>query len=550
MSYISPEDCDAVSAGLSLTFEILSRTDNEAADPVLLAALDSWHSALQAEALAAILKRAHPAGHREVLARLHQMPECWGPILQRYHSRLLPVCRQALLADDAQLCANACRAATLFREYDLVPTVLAALEEPNHPQADLLAQTLLDLVGLLCEDLGALRPVYGGDSPQLIRRRLLGALETAVSRYGRHQRREVLEAFAALVNRDNLVLKQVLDNPHHTAFVPLVDLLARSSQRSILRLVLGFLDDPQAPSAALSVIARRNDLEFVAALLRKIGREPSGVVAQNLRRMETIAWARNVALLGKLGDAEQHAAVRLLLASAAPRREVFGSIEWLLLNGKPAGRRAAAEALARFHGAEANRLALRALGDNDPEVQAKVIVQLRSRGIPGALNRILALVDSPSPVVRAAVRKSLPEFHFDRYLADFDMMDDALRRSTGRLVKKVDPRCIGRLWEEMRSRVRRRRLRALAVARALELEPKLEEVLLRLLRDEDHMVRAEAAAALAACRTPAARLGLTEALEDRSPVVQEAARKALEAQGAWTTPAPPPLAPQPREAMP
>ena len=535
-------------AGLSVTFDVLSRTDNEAAGPVLLAALDSWHASLQEHALAAILKRAHPAGHREVLARLHRMPESWRAVLQRFHSRLLPVFRQALLGGDTQLCTNACRAAVWFREYDLVPTLLAALEEPNHPQADLVAKTLTELVGLLCAELGTLRPLHGGDSPQLVRRRMLSVLENAVARYGRHQRREVLEAFAALVNRDNLTLKQVLENPHHAAFVALVDLLARSAQRSILRLLLGFLDDPQAPSAALSVIARRNDLDFVVAMLRKIGREPSAVVAQNLRRMGSIVWARNFALLEKLADAEQHAAVRLLMASAAPRREIFGSIEWLLLNGKPAGRRAAADALAKFHGAEANRLALRALADKDPEVQAKVIAQLRSRGIPGALTRILALVDSPSPVVRAAVRKSLPEFHFDRFLADFDMMDDAMRHSTGSLVKKVDPRCIARLWEEMRSRVRRRRLRALAVARALQLEPKLEEGIIRLLRDEDHMVRAEAAAALAACSTPAARLALTEALDDRSPVVQEAARKALETLGVGTAAASPPAFSHGREA--
>lgn len=537
-------------AGLALTFDVLSRTDNEAAGSVLLAALDSWHASLQEHALAAILKRAHPAGHREVLARLHQVPDSWRPILQRYHSRLLPVCRQALLGGGAQLCANACLAAQWFRVYDLVPTLLLALEEANHPQADLIAQTLMELVNLLCAELGSLRPLQGGDSPALVRRRLISVLETAVGRYGRHQRREVLEAFAALVHRDNLTLKQVLDNPHHAAFIPLVDLLARSPQRSILRLVLGFLDDPQAPSTALSVIARRNDPEFVAALLRKIGREPSAVVAQNLRRMGSIAWARNSALLEKLGDAEQHAAVRLLMASAAPRRAVFGCIEWMLTHGKPAGRRAAAEALARFHGAEANRLALRALADKDPDVQAKVIVQLRSRGIPGALNRILALVDSPSPAVRAAVRKSLPEFHFDRFLADFDMLDDATRRSTGSLVRKVDPRCLSRLWEEMRSRVRRRRLRALAVARALQLESKVEESILRLLHDEDHMIRAEAAATLAACRTPAARLGLTEALEDRSPVVQEAARKALEAQGIEAEPSAPPVARRAAEAPP
>ena len=36
----------------------------------------------------------------------------------------------------------------------------------------------------------------------------------------------------------------------------------------------------------------------------------------------------------------------------------------------------------------------------DPHVQANVVVQLRERGIPGAISRLIQLLDSPHDVVR------------------------------------------------------------------------------------------------------------------------------------------------------
>ncbi len=55
----------------------------------------------------------------------------------------------------------------------------------------------------------------------------------------------------------------------------------------------------------------------------------------------------------------------------------------------------------------------------------------------------------------------------------------------------------------------------------------LEARVLKLLSDADHVVRTQAARALAACDTPGARAALREALLDRSVTVQEAAQRSL-----------------------
>ena len=59
-----------MSEGLKTTFRLLSETENEAAIWVLIPALDSPNVSIREEALAAILKRRSPAGHREILRRL------------------------------------------------------------------------------------------------------------------------------------------------------------------------------------------------------------------------------------------------------------------------------------------------------------------------------------------------------------------------------------------------------------------------------------------------------------------------------------------------
>jgi hypothetical protein len=474
-----------------------------------------------------LLNRRSSAGHREIVTRLHTFDDPWRQRVAENHGRMVPAFREAVIAADRQTCVNGCRAAVWFRQYDLIPALLTGLEDPSNPNAADLRETLLDLTGLLCDELSSSAERGQRRDAHLVRRRMVGALEMSVGRFAKHRRREIIEAFLLLTYRDDAVLRQILQDPYHPAFVVLVEMLSKIPHDAVIRLLLSFFDDPHAPSAILSIVSKRSDAAFVKLFLRKIGREPGPVVARNLKRIEGVAWVRDAAMLDRCENLEQYAAARLAMTSGIPRAHAFSLVEHLLLHGKPGGRRAAAEALDQFRGADANLLALQALDDDDPEVQAKILIQLRGRGIPGALARLVEMVDSPHEVVRNAARKSLAEFSFSRYLASFDLLDEEVRSSTGDLVKKVDPQTQALLRAELASLVRSRRLRGLAVAQALDLAGEVEDAVVALLGDEDHLVRAQAATALAKCPSEAAREALTEALHDRSPVVQDAVRKSL-----------------------
>lgn len=521
--------------GLATTLKVLTKTDNQAAVAVLLPALDASHRAIREGALIAILRRRNSTGVSEILRRLDTLDERERQIVVQNLGRLTGTLRDAVLGDDLDFCRKGCRAAVMFREYDLVPTLLSVIEDPKRPNAELATETLMKLIHALYDELAQPRDYSHRRDPQQVRRHLISALELSLKNYYKHQRREVIEAFLLLVPRENSTLKAILQNPHHAAFLVVNEVLAKSEHGGVLRLLLSFLDDPHVPSGALSVIANRCDVRFVRFLLRKIGHEPSAVTAQNLKHIESIAWLRHgERLLDELDDVAQHGAVRLVVSCGLPRIQAFGVIEYLLRCGKPGGRREAARALADFQGADANALALDALDDDDPQVQANILAQLRHRGIPGVLTRVVEMIDSPHPVVRKAARESLAEFTFARFLGAFDMLEEEVRRSTGMLVRKIDTQTVPQLRQELESPMRSRRLRGLAVARATELVGQFESTVLTLLHDEDHMVRAEAATTLGTLKSDASRAALeAAAVEDRSPAVQDAARSALHHQATF-----------------
>jgi hypothetical protein len=426
-----------------------------------------------------------------------------------------------------------------------MPALVNAAEDDTNPNRVLAAHTLLQLAELLYDELAAPRDAYSRRDPQRIRQQVVATLEQSLLRYNRHRVLAVLEAFLLLATRENATLKAILADPRNGNYLPLSDMLTHSPRPGVMRLILSFLDDAHAPSAAITLLAYRHDDRFVEHLLRKIGTEPSSAICHNLRRIENIAWLQSEeVILQRLDEAGQRAAVALAIRSGVNRRAVFKMLEGLLLRGKPGGRIAAAEALADFNGAEANALAMRALEDSEPEVQAKIVPQLRQRGIPGAVGKLIELLESPHTVVRSAARESLAEFSFKRFVAAYDMLDDEVRRSTGEMVGKVDADAVPLLVEELTAPARSRRLRGLSMAASMGLVPRIEFELHERLLDEDHLVRAETARVLALCDTPDTHDVLREALADRSLIVREAAEASLRTQK-QSIAAPNPLPPAP-----
>jgi HEAT repeat protein len=518
----------SIQDGLALTFDVLTKTPNESAVDVLIAALDDPDQFIQDHALAALLSRRTLKGHREIMSRLPTMNDRGKQLVQinpRFLGRAL---RENIESKDRAPCDHGCQTVVWLREYDLMPALVHIAETTDHPNSKLAAEYALKLAELLYQDLSDPRPATRARDPQVMRQHVLHTLEKSLTRYNQHKRLEIVEAFLLLVRKDHPVLRKVLSDPIDSAYLPIIDLLTHSHRGGVVRLVLSFLDDVDPPPAAIALMGHRCDEKFIENFLRKIGNRSSLEISTNLKRLDTVVWAQaEPEILSQLDEEAQQGAVQLALCSGISRVTAQKLITYLLRFGKTSARRAAAAALAGIRGTDANQLALAALNDPDPQVQATALGQLRQRGIKGALPMLLSKIDSPDEAVRSAVRRSLEEFNFDRFLSAFDMLDEQVRRSTGAVVKKVDTSTPRKLSEELQARSRTRRMRALQIIDALELVAELQSAVIERLADEDHLVRVEAALALGQVRNLETEQALRDALQDRSIVVREAAQRSL-----------------------
>ena len=89
------------------TLRLLTDTPNEAAVPVLIAALDGSQRAIQDGALEAILKRRRGAGPRMLLQRWGQLSERWKRQIAEHPRQIATAVRDALLSGDGHLCTMA-----------------------------------------------------------------------------------------------------------------------------------------------------------------------------------------------------------------------------------------------------------------------------------------------------------------------------------------------------------------------------------------------------------------------------------------------------------
>ncbi len=512
------------------TLRVLESSGNEAANDVLLAALDSPNASIRNAALAALLHRHCLAGQRAALTRFFDSDDGWRQAICAHKGALLQVLKNALVASSTPEKAHACRVARAVQEYDVVPTLVQIVEVEGHPVATLAAETIVELADALLDELADTADGRRGRDLEFVRHRLTGVLEESVRRFSQHQSDAIVEAFLILVARENATLQHILFDPHDAAYLATVRLLRTSQRPGVIRLLLSCLDAPHAATAALGAIGHRGDPHFVELLLKKVGRDPTLLVRHNLARIERYSWLPETPrTLSPLDEVSQEAAAHLIAASGFNLAKKIAWLGFVLRQGPTLARTAAASALGQFSGPMADSLVVEALDSGHPEVQAVLLSQIRPRGIKAGLGLLVDYLDSPHECVRQAASAELTEFSIERYLATFDVSDDDARRSAGTLVRKVDPHAIAVLESEFDSPSSRRRIRALGAAAAMNLVDHLEPKIVKLLADEDPILRVEAARILAAGESEAALRELDNARTDANALVRDTALRSLAA---------------------
>ncbi|MDY0165262.1 MAG: HEAT repeat domain-containing protein [Thermoguttaceae bacterium] len=515
--------------GPKATFQFLARTENEAAVEVLVAGLDSEHEPTRYASLRALLERRNDVGHWAIFKRLGRFDETEREIIAERPARLVRIVAEVLKDSNPKAVERACATVDHFRLYDAVPSLISALVRENNPNAPVLARSVLKLTesfyAELCEN--EFRP--NRRDMNGLRDRITLDLEDAVRKFHRHRQDEAVEALLMLAKQKNVTLRNILSRPDEASYESIVALLRTSEQGGVVRLLLGLLEDPKSPLIVAEVIGNRTDAKFISYLAQTVGTNPSRTVAESLERIRSIAWAvPGHPVFAELDDAAQEGTVQILVGSSLEREQVLAVLAYLGRHGNPGGRRAAVRALRDFDKPGVSQLIVDALGDSCPNVRAEAILQLRHRQILGAMSMLIRMVDDPAEEVRRALKTALPEFNFGQFLASFDDMAPEQRQVAGALVVKIDDECLTQILHQLNRPSPVWRRRTVLAALAMGMVSKIEQRVIELLADEDHIVRVAAATALADCKSVPSWEALRDAMLDRSYVVQEAAEGSLQ----------------------
>jgi HEAT repeat protein len=520
---------------LGQTFDVLARSRNDAATAVLMAALESPDQAIFEGAVIALVRRPSKAGHLAVLKRWHVLTPALRETVDQSEGRMGGALHDALLSGDDQLFENACHVARESGEFDLAPTLIMVAEQSTSARSDSATGLVVEMVNRLAHATSATEPGGYSRHPETIRKGVLESLERSIERFIIHTRRELVEAFVVLAGPESPSLRVVLESSGHPCYGPVMDVLNLSTNVDVLALLVAYLTSQDAPAAVRTVVSRRTDSAYMAALLGMPLDGANAMLVKNLGRIKSFACLASAdATCKRLSPDALAAAMRLVSLSGVGDEAKLDFAGALLARGAQPARVAACEALEAIVGARSNELVLAALADADGDVQAAATRQLRDRHIPGTMAKLISLVSSPHPQVQAAARESLAEFSFDNLVARYETLDNEGRRQTAQLVAMIDVEAVTRLKQEMESRVHRRRMRAIELAELMGLTARVADALIERLLDEDHMVRAAAASALADCTALDVRDALLEALGDKSFAVQAAARESLRTLGVET----------------
>jgi hypothetical protein len=519
-----------VSGPLSKTFAVLAASEASEALDVLLAALGSPHESICLPAALALVERNGIQGQRSVLLRFPNLPTRVQQALQAHGDRFDGLLKQLLLHGDAEQRAEGLRAVIWFRAVDQIPHLVELLCRPSLPDLDLVAKHLAELVHLLDEDLRGTSVADASRAGITVRRdRALAHLMQAVDRYGSLAVKEpVIESILILSPPQHAALKKVMWSGPPDCRERAGRMLLTSPHPKVMRQTLESLRQPYPHPKAFEAVRTRDDVEFLTELLRFTSGRSNHTLEQNLRQIEHIPWlSLEPPPFARIPPELQPALLSFVFTTRVPTGFKAKVQDWVLRNGGPEGRMAAAEQRSLIDKGVLQDALVDSLDAEDEHVQAWAVTQLRQHAVPEAFSLLLHRLDSPSAEVRAAVREELSGFNLDLVLGMLNTLDAESALRVGQLLHKTDDDVDAKLRRQMETALRPKRIRAAQAAVKLGYEDALLEPLLSLARDADVMIRRAVAELLAHVSAPEAASALDELTRDAHPRVRETATHAL-----------------------
>lgn len=516
---------------LAKTWETLAASADPAAADLLAAALESPSEKISLPAALAFLDRPGVQGQREILLRFSRLIPSAQQALRARAEQFEPWLRQALISGSDEQRLAGLDAARWLLAVDQIPNLIQLLCTKDGVSAEAVGRCLLDLITLVDEEVRTTSVTDTHRNAILARRdRAIGHLDQAITnRYESLVVKEpLIESILILTPPQQGTVKKVLWQAAADCRERAGRMLLASRHPKIMRQALESLRQSYPHPKAFEAVATRIDLEFLCELLQAVSTRNSPAFDKNLRQIEHLEWLQaGDPPFALIPQELQPALLSLVFATKVPAEFKSLAQDWMLRNGGPAGRMAAADRVALVDEDVIQGVLVDSLDADDEHVQAWAVTQLREHAVPETFALLLERLESPSAEVRDAVRKELSDFNLERVMGLIEDLDRASASRVGELVRKIDERACEKLRHDIEHAIRPKRIRAAKAAVKLGFERWLLPSLLPLADDSDVLIRRMIAEELGTLSSHDVLPVLDRLTQDPHPRVRDAAVRAL-----------------------
>lgn len=169
------------------------------------------------------------------------------------------------------------------------------------------------------------------------------------------------------------------------------------------------------------------------------------------------------------------------------------------------------------------------LTDNDERIVRMAAREIARRRPMDFENILLQLMTTAPDSVRRVVSRAIGQVGFENFWQRFDRLDKPTRKNAGRAMLKLLPDAVGRLGKRLMTGPVSQRLKALQIAHELELASELRGHLVRLCTDSNPRLRSKAVHVLGTLPVLPSEVLLDRVLSDQDPRVRANAIEVLEA---------------------
>lgn len=520
--------------GIETTFTLLAKNGSAAALEAVVEALSEPNAAIQARAVSVLLSHDVRYGLRSIVEHFHLFDTPTQKLVEGEIQLFRPILRDLLTTGTEQLRLNVISIVRRSRHFDSLELAVQALEDPSAVVREEAIAALVAEAERLGE--GTSR-VGGGDELgarkvlEEHREKMASLLADALDSYGFHKERRFLyvlmelgaAAMPVVVNR--VVLE---DHPASEDFVAILrNATSVSSIDILMRLCLERSE--RLRRLGEEALGTRRGRTFARALADWLLSLEEPELSTRASRFNHLPWFP--AFFEYVLDFEPRVHLRTLRFIENSRMPAADKATWagrLVGASDPDVRLAAVTLLAGTDAPTAIDALTRALADQHEPVVKVAVDAIIAMKLPEKVKLLTPLLTSPFESVRHLIARELSRENFERYLRTFDKLDPRTRQLAGRAIAKIDADMAERLADELRSLDPERRLKALQITGAVGKEKELEPILLELLADPSHKVRATAVKTVGLLGSIEAIKVLIKALSDPDRRIRANAIEAFE----------------------